>query len=90
MPTGDTSAGALSSDSEFMGMDEAEGIGEGGTGDLEDLTIVSADDPSLGLTNYGDRGPDDWAADTGPGRNPDRGAVTDRLRDDSSTLGPER
>jgi hypothetical protein len=34
--------------------------------DLEDLTVLDASDPTLGLTNYGDIPPDDWAADTGP------------------------
>ena len=69
---------------------ETEGIDVGASGDLEDLTIVSADDPNLGLTNIGDQGPDDWAADTGPTRNPDRGVTTERLRDDASTLGPDK
>ncbi|HYO82570.1 MAG TPA: hypothetical protein VES20_14295 [Bryobacteraceae bacterium] len=71
-------------------MGEIEGIDAGASGDLEDLTIVQADDPSLGLTNIGDQGPDDWAADTGPTRNPDRGLSTERLRDDASTLGPDK
>jgi hypothetical protein len=34
--------------------------------DLEDLSIVDATDPSLGLTDIGDVPADDWAADTGP------------------------
>ncbi|MGI8741758.1 MAG: hypothetical protein ACR2NN_04145 [Bryobacteraceae bacterium] len=37
-------------------------------GDLEDLSVLSADDPSLGLTNIGIKPPEDWAADTGPTR----------------------
>lgn len=37
-------------------------------GDLEDLTVKNAQDPSLGLTGVGDRKPEDWAADTGPTR----------------------
>ncbi len=36
--------------------------------DLGDLTIHGASDPDLGLTDVGDVGPDDWAADTGPTR----------------------
>jgi hypothetical protein len=36
------------------------------TGDIGDLTILDASDPSLGLTNIGDIPADDWAADTGP------------------------
>jgi hypothetical protein len=39
-----------------------------GDADIEDLTVLSADDPSLGLTNYGEVPADDWAADTGPTR----------------------
>lgn len=38
------------------------------TGDIGDLTILDATDPSLGLTNIGEVPPDDWAADTGPTR----------------------
>lgn len=37
-----------------------------GGNDLDDLTVMDADDPALGLTNIGDVPPDDWAADTGP------------------------
>ncbi len=33
---------------------------------LEDLTVMDADDPDLGLTDIGDVPPDDWAAATGP------------------------
>jgi hypothetical protein len=41
--------------------------GSSGNSDLDDdLTIVSADDPNLGLTNIDDVPPEDWAADTGP------------------------
>jgi hypothetical protein len=36
--------------------------------DLEDLTIHTAADPDLGLTDIGDIPPEDWAADTGPSR----------------------
>ena len=39
------------------------------TGDeLDELTIMDADDPDLGLTDIGEVPPDDWAADTGPTR----------------------
>lgn len=34
--------------------------------DLGDLTVLDADDPTLGLTNIGDKPAEDWAADTGP------------------------
>jgi hypothetical protein len=36
--------------------------------DLEDLTVMDADDPDLGLTDIGDVPAEDWAADTGPTR----------------------
>ena len=88
--TGDPSAGGLGSSDEYLGMDDAEGIATEGSGGIDGLTVVSADDPSLGLTNYGDKEAEDWAADTGPGRNPDRGIATDDMADDRSTLAPER
>jgi hypothetical protein len=73
-------------------MDDTNGVGNStaSTSNLEELTIVSADDPNLGLTAHGDVPPDDWAADSGPSRNPDRGVATDDLADDRSTLAPER
>ncbi len=37
---------------------------------IEDLTIKSADDPTLGLTGTPDHPAEDWAADTGPTRVP--------------------
>lgn len=53
------------------GMDsEDTDAGVSGSG-LDDLTIRDADDPSLGITNVGNIGPDDWAADTGPARAPE-------------------
>jgi hypothetical protein len=57
-------------------------------GDLEGLTVLDATDPSLGLTDIDDIPPDDWAADTGPTRNPAEvhGVATDRLNDRASTL----
>jgi hypothetical protein len=88
--TGDSSAGGLGSAGDFMELDSAEGIGTAGTGTIDELTVVSEDDPSLGLTAFGDVPADDWAADTGPARNPDRGVVTDDIADTSSTLGPDR
>ena len=38
---------------------------------MDDLTILTADDPRLGLTNVGSTPPLDWAADTGPSRTPE-------------------
>jgi hypothetical protein len=37
-----------------------------GDAELDELTVLDADDPELGLTNIGETPPDDWAADTGP------------------------
>ena len=54
------------------------------------LSIVDADDPSLGLTNYGDKGPDDWAADTEQAHNPPARLTTDHMTDRSSTLTPKK
>jgi hypothetical protein len=75
---------------DYSGEDVVEAVDEGGTigsGGIDDLTIVDADDPNLGLTDIGDIGPDDWAADTGPTRTPEEGgASTNRLNDKSSTL----
>lgn len=34
-------------------------------GDLDDLTVMDASDPALGLTNIGMVPPQDWVADTG-------------------------
>jgi hypothetical protein len=41
------------------------------TGGIDDLTILDADDPALGLTNVPGHPPEDWAADTGPTRVPE-------------------
>ena len=59
---------------------------------MSDLNVVTANDPGLGLTDTDRRGPDDWAADTGPTRVPEpgNGAATADLNDDGSTLGPDR
>jgi hypothetical protein len=74
--TGDPSASGMGPTKNYLGNDEVEGIANEGSGGIDDLTIVSADDPSLGLTDYGSQGPDDWAADTGPTHNPGRGIQT--------------
>ena len=39
-----------------------------GQSDLDDLAILDADDPSLGLTDIAGVPPEDWAANTGPTR----------------------
>jgi hypothetical protein len=52
--------------------------------DLGDLTIHGASDPDLGLTDTGEVGPDDWAADTGPtrsGESESHGVSNDLARD---------
>lgn len=46
----------------------------GGDGDLEDLTVHGGSDPDLGLTDVGDRPPEDWAANTGPTRSGEAGS----------------
>ena len=45
--------------------DETGGEFDENTGELGELSIHDAADPSLGLTNVGDVPADDWAADTG-------------------------
>jgi hypothetical protein len=86
--TTDRSAGGEYPDRPYLALDQVDGIASE-TGSIEDLTIVSADDPSLGLTDYGDKGPDDWAANVGPDRVPDRNVAVDALDDDRSTLAPD-
>src|SRR3954447_5929245 len=71
--TGDPSAGDLRPSRVYAGNDEFEGIADEGSGGIDSLTVVSADDPSLGLTDVDGNSPDDWAADTGPTRNPGSG-----------------
>jgi hypothetical protein len=46
--------------------------GASSAGDVDDLNIVTANDPKLGLTNRGNKPAEDWAADTGPTRNPEQ------------------
>jgi hypothetical protein len=54
-----------------------------------DMHKASADDPRLGLTNEGQTPAGDWAADTGPSRNPEP-EVQGKGRGDRSTLSPSR
>jgi len=84
MPTFDPS-----SDEEVYGGGETfEAEAHSGSGTIDDLTILDADDPSLGLTNTDDVPADDWAADTGPTQVPNRGdgLTTHYQTDRSSTL----
>ncbi len=39
--------------------------------DSDGIEVVEATDGRLGLTNIGDVGPDDWAADTGETKTPE-------------------
>jgi len=84
---GDGPAGMATIDRSAGGMPEGRAASsrDADAGGLDDLTIVDADDPSLGLTDAGERGAD-WAANTGPTREADRGAVTRDITDKSSTL----
>jgi hypothetical protein len=75
-PTGDPSADGMGPSRPYQRNDEVEGIANEGSGGIDDLTVVSADDPNLGLTDRGGRGPDDWAADTGPTANPGTGIAS--------------
>jgi hypothetical protein len=63
---------------------------EAGAELTEGLSIVNEDDPSLGLTNFRDKGPGDWAADTEQAHNPPSRLTTDHVTDRSSTLTPKR
>jgi hypothetical protein len=84
---------SLGADDSIIGVNGTAGTEEQTIGeDLADLSIMNAEDPGLGITNVGDRGPDDWAADTGPTRTNEggTGVATADLSDDGSTLGPDR
>ncbi len=69
---GSGSEGHVTADSSSLGT-EGPGASEldgtpldTGDTELDELTVLDASDPDLGLTNIGDVPPDDWAADTGP------------------------
>jgi hypothetical protein len=57
-------------------------------GGLSDLTVKEGGDPTLGMTNVGEIGPDDWAADSGPTRSAEAemNVATRELQDAGSTL----
>ncbi len=84
MPTGDPSAGGLGSRTAATPTDAQQVVYA--TRDNDDLHVTSSKDPRLGLTNRGQKPAEDWAANTGPARNPDRGVETTDIADDSSTL----
>jgi len=85
MPTFDPS----SEEEAYSGTETFGAEAHSGNGTMDDLTILEADDPSLGLTNIDDVPADDWAADTGPTKVPRRGEglTTQYQTDRSSTLG---
>jgi hypothetical protein len=89
-PTVDASAAETGPDRPYLGLDDAEGISTEAYGGVDDLTVVSEDDPSLGLTEHRKTPPKDWAAAAGASRVPDRGVQSDRPTDKSSTLSPDR
>ncbi|MDX2150974.1 MAG: hypothetical protein SFV54_09580 [Bryobacteraceae bacterium] len=68
--------------------DLPEMLGEGSG--IDDLTILDATDPALGLTNIGDVPADDWAADTGPTHTAEaeNAPVATALDDTGSSLDP--
>ena len=85
-PTGDASAGgSMGPGRPYLSLDEAEGAVNNDAGGIDDLNIVSAKDPRLGLTDYGDVGPDDWAANTGPTHTPEEAVRTSSLREEAPT-----
>ena len=55
------------------------------TGDPDDLAVLEAGDPRLGLTGVNDVPADDWAADTGPDRTAEEGThgVSTELSEES-------
>jgi len=80
-PTVDPSAGGMPPGETDVNPDEVN-IGED---DIDNLNVVDADDPRLGLTNHGKVGPDDWAANTGPTRN--AGGALQSLASDGAEQG---
>ena len=89
-PTGDPSAGGLSVGNAEVGLDPREASQEDHSGEIDALGVLKSSDPRLGLTNRGLKRTEDWAANTGSSRNPERGVESDGERDYSSTLGPKK
>ena len=65
--------GEESGDNEAAPDTDLEEFNTGDSGGIDDLTIMEADDPSLGLTGTPDHPAEDWAADTGPTRTAESG-----------------
>jgi hypothetical protein len=82
-------AGGLSRGAEALPPDESADL-DNASGELDELTVVKGNDPRLGLTNLGSQPPEDWAANTGSARNPDRGVETENPQDRASTLSPSK
>lgn len=72
-PTGDASAGGMPPGDSYRSPGEADTAANSGSGGIDDLNVVDANNPNLGLTNHGNVGPDDWAANTGPTREAEGG-----------------
>jgi hypothetical protein len=87
-----SSGGPEGSTVDDTGLSGSDYVTSGGDNDLDDLTVLEADDPTLGLTNIGDVPADDWAADTGPTRTAEAGAkgVSRRLVDENKTPGGKK
>jgi len=84
MPTADPSAGGLGGGSAPLEYNQAN------SGGIDDLHVTTADDPTLGLTDIGEVPPQDWAANSGPSRNPSRSVAAANIQDKGSTLRPAR
>jgi len=89
-PTGDPSAGGLQvGRPDVSPLDQGEPV-EPEPDQMDDLNVLKSSDPRLGLTNRGQKPPEDWAADTGETRNPDGGIDEESLGRTESALGPGR
>jgi hypothetical protein len=89
-PTGDPSAGGLR-----VGGPDTEPVGEGeplepDPDQIDDLNVLKASDPRVGLTNRGKKPPEDWAANTGETRDPEGDVEEDHLGHAASTLSPRQ
>ncbi len=89
-PTADSSAGALNVGAPDVGLNPFQDLPEGNEEQVGDLSLSKSSDRSLGLTNRGHKQPQDWAANDGPSRNPERGIKSDSTTDDQSTLAPKK
>ena len=65
---GSGSGAVVTGDPSALGVSRGSTPLDTGDNELDELTVMEASDPDLGLTDIGEIGPDDWAADTGPTR----------------------